>query len=479
MTQRHPGSISLLLLAVLICPAAVHASMFTANPNAASGQPGYYQTLADVLSPGDTLMLPAGTYPDRLNLSGMQGTSSAWIVITGPSSGPPARITTSSSCCNTVQLDGTAYLALVNLTVDSANLDAIDGINAKGNPTHDILIEHCTLIGQGNNQGTVAINTKSAAWRWTIRGNRIIQAGTGLYLGYPDGTNPFIAGVIEGNLVQNTIGYNMEIKYQVPYGSQPWVSQVPSGAHRTIIRNNVFMKEKNDWDPSQLAGDRPNVLVDPFPDSGPGSTDLYEIYGNFFYKNPNEALFQGTGRMTLHDNVFVGAGSGQVSTYFTDHNGTLKLAHVYNNTFYSIAGGGIVFGTPAREADAVVGNLIVVGATSLAGQIVNSSANVIGSIASASQYFASPSEALGQMDFYPKTTCPVCTGAALGMAPFTAEGNYDRDFNGTSKAGFTFRGAYSGSGTNPGWRLQADLKSGGPGTTDTTSPDPPAALHTR
>ena len=39
-------------------------------------------------------------------------------------------------------------------------------------------------------------------------------------------------------------------------------------------------------------GDRPNLLVDGFPDTGAGSSDLYEIYGNFFYHNPREALLQ-------------------------------------------------------------------------------------------------------------------------------------------------------------------------------------------
>jgi hypothetical protein len=461
-------------LLVPALPAPAVARTLVADPLAGSGQAGYYQTLVGQLAPGDTLLLPAGNYGNRLVLAGLNGTPSGWIVIQGPASGSPARITTSSTCCNTVQLDGTSYVAIRNLTIDSAGIDAIDGINAKGNPTHDILIENCTLVGQSSGQGTVAISTKSPAWRWTIRGNRIIEAGTGAYLGNSDGTQPFIAGVIEGNLFLNTIGYNMEIKYQVPYDGQGWTSQIPSGPNRTIIRDNVFIKEKNDWLPSQTAGARPNLLVDPFPDSGLGSTDLYEIYGNFFYKNPIEALFQGTGRISLHDNVFVASGSGEVSAYFTDHNGALRLAHVYNNTIYSTAGGGIIFASSARQGDAVVGNLLVTAGTPLGGSIVNSSGNLIGTVANASSYFTSPSEILGQMDFYPKSSCPGCNGAALDMSAFTGETSYDHDFNGTSKGAFVFRGAYAGQGVNPGWRLQADLKSVAPPVLDLI---PPAAVR--
>ena len=468
-----------LLLAPLAASSVTAAKTLVAIPGAISGQAGYYRSLVGQLAPGDTLYLPPGVYMDQLNLSGVNGTSSAWIVITGPASGPAATITTQSTCCNTVQLGGTSYLAIRNLTIDSAGLDAIDGINAKGNPTHDILIENCTLIGQDNSQATIGISTKSPAWRWTIRANRIVQAGTGIYLGNSDGTQPFIAGIIEGNLFLNTIGYNMEIKNQLAYGTLSWASAIPPGPNRTIIRNNVFIKEKNDWAAGQVVAVRPNLLVDPFPDSGTGSTDLYEIYGNFFYKNPNEALFQGTGRMTVHDNVFVASGAGQTAMVFTDHNGPLKLTHVYNNTLYSTAGAGIHYVNSPREEGIVRGNLIVTGGTGLGGTVPAADNNVIGSPSDGSPYFAAPSELLGQMDFYPSTACPGCSGTALDLLPFAGETAYNVDFNAGSKGGFQFRGAYAGQGTNPGWRLQAGLKpiAGGGAAADSLPPGPPINLR--
>ena len=39
--------------------------------------------------------------------------------------------------------------------------------------------------------------------------------------------------------------------------------------------------------------------------TGPGVEDTYAIYGNFFYQNRHEALFQGEGNVALYANVFV------------------------------------------------------------------------------------------------------------------------------------------------------------------------------
>ncbi len=50
---------------------------------------------------------------------------------------------------------------------------------------------------------------------------------------------------------------------------------------------------------------RPNVLVGHFPLEGPGVDDDYAIYGNFFYQNRDEALFQGEGNVALYGNLFV------------------------------------------------------------------------------------------------------------------------------------------------------------------------------
>lgn len=55
-------------------------------------------------------------------------------------------------------------------------------------------------------------------------------------------------------------------------------------------------------------------------------------------------------------------------------------------------------------------------------------------------------------------------GAALDLSAFAAHADVDRDFNGRMRTG-TWRGAYAGDGSNPGWMLAAAAKpdlGGGP-----------------
>ena len=120
--KSRPVTHGLFLLAAAVLltgPTVADARVLTAIPGAASGTPGHYRTLSGQLVAGDTLYLPAGTYPDRLNLQGKQGRVDAWITILGPATGPAAIITTASLCCNTVQLGDNAYIAIRNITVDS------------------------------------------------------------------------------------------------------------------------------------------------------------------------------------------------------------------------------------------------------------------------------------------------------------------------------------------------------------------------
>jgi hypothetical protein len=399
------------------------------------------------LKAGDTLDLEAGTYKG-LTIKGLHGTAFAWIVITGPSSGPPAVIE-GAGCCNTVEILNSSFVSIENLTVDSKGIEGTFGVSAKdglSNLTHDIRIQNDRFIGQGGSQQTVAISTKIPTWGWIIRHNQISGAGTGIYLGNSDGSMPFVGGLIENNIIEDTIGYNIEIKWQ---RRRPPVAGMPASPRSTIIRNNVFIK---DGRPSP-DGDRPNVLVGGFPDAGAGADDLYEIYGNVFVNNPRESLLQASGRVSIHDNIFVGGDYAAVALQAQDL--PLKLAHVYNNTIYTRARG-IVFGTAATLEGAVVGNLIFA-SVPLAGAVKHAAENVVETPAHAGQYVKSPSFDFATMDFYP--LAGKCTGTPLDLAPFASETDYALDFNGAPKQGMMFRGAYAGAGTNPGWKLQDAEKS--------------------
>ena len=418
--------------------------------------PSNYRTLLPTLRPGDTLSLSAGTYT-RLPISQLNGTPSMWITIAGPLSGPPAEIAGAAGY-NTVEIINSSYLAIENLRINSRGLPGVFGISAKGheqNLTHHIRVERNTLVGQNADQQTNAISTKIPTWGWVIRNNRITGAGTGLYLGDSDGTQPFVNGLIENNLIENTIGYNLQIKDQI---SIPQLPGMPLGPTSTIIRNNVFIKD----DQPSPDGDRPNLLVGAFPGSGAGSLNLYEIYGNYFARNHREALFQGSGRVSLHDNIFVDGPPTYPAVVLRKQNYALQIAQVYNNTIYT-AGPGIYFGTKAEVDDAVVGNLVFSSAPISAGgsgAIRHQAGNIVDSLANAPAYVASPSLDVGSADFYP--LAGKCQGQALDLSSFDKDSDYSVDFNGTpkeaSKGAAVYRGAYSGEGRNPGWRLQAGIK---------------------
>lgn len=317
--------------------------------------PKDYRSLLTTLKPGDTLVLAAGVYERGLPVSDCHGTSEAWITIQGPNEGVAEIRQTAVANC--VELKQCSHVALKKLSIlggGSNGISGLFGISAQGglkNSVHHILIEDCIISDWNTSQQAVGISTKTPTWDWTIRRNIIRNCGTGLYLGNSNGADPFIRGIIEHNLVQDPIGYCMEIKFQK---SRPELPDMPTTTSRTIIRHNVFIKN----DAPSPDGDRANLLVGGFPGSGPGSDDLYEIYGNFFWHNPRESLLQASGRVSIHDNVFADCPSaGHAAISVRNHDLPVKLIHIYNNTICSAARG-IRIASAALNGSAVMGNVI-------------------------------------------------------------------------------------------------------------------------
>jgi hypothetical protein len=432
---------SLVPLALLLAPTLAFATEYQADP-------ANYEEIVPALVAGDTLHLAAGTY-EHITLAGLHGTEAARITISGPENGPPAVfVADPGRCCNTVEIVDSSFLTIKRITVDGQHINGVFGISAKQGIVHHIRIEDCDLINHDGSQQTVAISTKVATWGWEILDNRIRSVGTGLYLGDSDGSDPFIGGVIAGNLVEDAIGYCMEIKWQQP---RTLIEGMPTDPTTTIIRDNVFIKTDR---PSEN-GDRPNVLVGGFPPEGPGSQDRYEIYGNFFFHNPRESLFQGSGRVTLHDNIFVDTAGSAI--LLRDHDLPLRLATVYGNTIYQ-AQSGIVFGSPAPAGDAVFGNVVFAG-TPIAGSISDQRDNVTGSVGDAARFLSAPGTTLGAMDFYPLPG--QCTGPPLDVAKVLVDTDHGIDFNGVARGDRRYRGAYAGEGENPGWALAGEQKAPG------------------
>ncbi|HEX8363636.1 MAG TPA: pre-peptidase C-terminal domain-containing protein, partial [Longimicrobium sp.] len=407
--------------------------------------PSNYRSLIPGLLPGDRLLLAAGTYTQGLNLWDKNGEPGKCIVVEGPASGAPA-LFTGSDARNTVSFKNSSYIAVRNLTLDGEG-KAGDGVKAEATGTyaHHILIEGVTFRNFNQSFLTVGISTKSPAWNWVVRYNTITSTGTGMYFGNSDGTGETANFLVEHNLVQNTLDYNVQFKHQ--HSRNTSIGMPSSGT--TIIRYNTFSKAAS---PAGGEQNGPNLLVGHWPLSGAGSSDMYQIYGNFFDQNPHEGLFQGEGNLTFHDNLLVNRTSYGVS--IQPHNSVPRRIDIYNNTILVGSGHGIrITGADAAYTQRVVGNAVFAPTPLTGGQQSN---NVTGTYAAASTYLNNPMAALGSgLDLYPKTG--QLQGTAIDHSVFSGQADGNRDFNGGSRVS-TYRGAYSGEGVNPGWTLALAIR---------------------
>ncbi len=418
----------------LIATSVAHAAAKTYEAT-----PDTYRQLLVQLRPGDTLALAAGVYRAGLPLHGLAGNVDAPITITGPVNGDPA-IFTARAEANTVSIVDSHHIVVKNLSLDGNDVP-VDGVKCEGyaHYAHDIVLENLVIRGHGNNQQTVAISTKCPAWNWVIRGNTIIGAGTGIYLGDSDGSAPFVAGVIERNLVVDTIGYNLQIKHQHRRSDVAGLPQ--RGASVTVIRRNVFSKAAG----GSTDAPRPNVLVGHFPPAGPGVDDRYLIHGNFFYANPSEALFQGEGNIALYSNLFVNPYGDAI--HIQPHNDIPKnVAVMFNTVVAERTGISVVPGEHSVGYRQTVAGNAVFAEVPLAGG--TQTANLASSFAQAGHYLARPFARLGELDLFPRIPL-TSAGAELGAAAPLPD--WDRDFNGQLRQPGSI-GAYTGSGSNPGWR---------------------------
>jgi len=420
------------------------SSVFAATYNA---NPVNYRSLLNNLDAGDTLVLAAGTYNSGLPIIDLHGTTGQPVTIIGPANGAPA-IFTPRSCCNTVQIKNSSYVEIRHLTVDGQNINGeyleVDAVNSRG-ITHHITIANLHIINHGVSQSTIGISTKGPAWNWIIRDNIIDAAGTGMYLGNSDGYLAFVNGLIERNLIVNTIGYNLQIKHQ---NSRPTGIGMPQTDSRTIIRHNVFSKGNN---ASGGGMARPNLLVGHFPLNGAtGSNDLYEIYGNFFYQNPSEALFQGEGNIAFYNNLLVNDAGDALNVQ--PHNDVPKRIHIFRNTVVAQGSGISVTGGDSAYPQKIFANVVFAGRPLRA---TDETDNVTDNYNAAVTYLTAPTAALGVLNLFPKNG--KTTGPTMNMVLVKGFTDSNLDFDGQLLRN-TDRGAYVDDDGGAGWLPQLQIK---------------------
>ncbi len=420
-----------------ISPAFAGAT-YTVNPDT-------YRTTLKKLEPGAYVQLMPGEYREGLPIRDLHGTAEAPITISGPDKEPRA-VFVARPGHNTVSIINSSYIIIRNLDLDGRNLP-VDGVKCEGHAdwAHHITLDGLRVHSHGNNQQTVGISTKCPAWGWVIRNNIIDGAGTGLYLGNSDGRAPFIDGLIEHNLVIDTRGYNLQIKHQLARSVLPGM---PEGNNTTIIRHNVFSKANGGS--KDVA--RPNILVGHWPLTGAGANDRYLIYGNFFYQNPYESLFQGEGNIALYNNLFV--------NYFGDairiqpHNETTRAISVFYNTVIA-KGSGIIL--VRREDDPMYSQFVIANIV-FAGSPVrgtSSEKNLMGKFDEARKYLTRPFAPLGEMNLMPVVAkIPKNSENRMRLDTYPEA---DLDFDGDLRTGHN-AGAYALNKTRPRWPPALEIK---------------------
>ena len=385
MPGRAAGLIGLVLIICGVGAGWARAADFHAGPQD-------YREFLPRLTAGDRLLLRAGDYERGLPLRDLNGEPGHPIIIEGPPAEPRARFIARPGA-NTVSLVNVRHVSVRNLELDGRNLP-VDAVKAEGHAryAHFVTLENLYIHDHAASQQNVGISSKCPAFGWVVRGNRIERVGTGMYFGDSDGSDPFVAGLIEDNRISATLGYNLQIKHQ-----KVRPSDLPEleARHDTLIRRNRFNKA-DPAQPGPLA--RPNVLIGHMPLTGPGMSDRTLVYANQFWQNPSESLFQGEGNLALYNNQFVTTGPDAVR--IQPHNDVPREVRILYNSVLS-TGNGITVRAPENNAfEQIVAGNVVFAARPFEGGIQRH--NLSGSHDAAGRYFTQPYAGFGEIDLSPR-----------------------------------------------------------------------------
>jgi hypothetical protein len=174
------------------------------------------------------------------------------------------------------------------------------------------------------------------------------------------------------------------------------------------------------------------------------------IYGNFFYANRYEALFQGEGNIALYSNLFVNPYGDAIR--IQPHNDVPKRVDIAFNTVLAERSGIAVLPGAGRTTyrQTVVGNLVFAAAPLVGG---TQSGNFAGPFAEASRYLVRPFGYPGEIDLAPRGELTSYDAVAPNPGRLA---DWDRDFNGQPRIPGAI-GAYTSAGANSGWRPTLSL----------------------
>jgi hypothetical protein len=189
-----------------------------------------FETAAEGLQPGDTLIVHQGTYSDsgRISLS-VKGTAVSPVVIRKADGELRPVITRPEGAAlqNTINIEGAAYLTVKGLEIVG---NGGDGINLNSDPSF------ITLEDLDIHDVDVGVNFRSSMNNIIVRRTHIYRTGRnsgtgeGMYVGCNNASCIVRDSVIESNWIHDVIAGT----------SQGDGIEVKVGSHSNIVRNNVI-----------------------------------------------------------------------------------------------------------------------------------------------------------------------------------------------------------------------------------------------
>lgn len=194
------------------------------------------------------------------------------------------------------------------------------------------------------------------------------------------------------------------------------------------------------------------MLVGHWPRAGPGADDHYLVYGNLFYQNPHESLFQGEGNIALYNNLFVNHFGDAIR--IQPHNDTARIVSVFYNTVIA-SGSGITL--LRRERNPAYPQLVTANTVFSRSRIRDTflEGNLTGELTEASGFLARPFAPSNEMNLVPAGSNIRENAESTVRFDIYPDSNldFDGDLHGKSRIG-----AYAQDKVRPRWALVLEIK---------------------
>ena len=446
--------VSILCLVLTLCVLAFPTASFATVYNLTPLDDWYAVVGGSSLSPGDEVVLAAGTYTRSANIYiSHRGTAQAPILIRAEDGAQV--VFTHDSGHNIFEMSGPQYLTLRGLEFIGGSA-AIRIYSGGGYLAKYVTIENCYIHDTGGNAIT-ANHTGEIYEGLIFRRNHIHDTdghGEAFYLGGNYNTATFHDGLVENNYIHHLVdtlngyyqGDGIEIK---------------DGSYNNVVRDNVIHDVNY-----------PGVLV-----YGSNGHERNVVERNVIWNSGDNGI-QAAADAIVRNNIVLNSAANNISS--SDHQdavvGNLNIVHntvvsQYGSTGIRISNpvGGVISGPVV-----VANNAIYTTGSDLA--IYAAGVTLAGNVESAS--LTADFVDVPNLNFYPT---PASALLDAGDATYVA----NDDFNATLRNGDLDVGAYVyDPNGNPGWQVTGDFKQLGPIVPEApviadVTPDPDAATATQ